>query len=60
MTEDPTTFDVQAVYFKWFQTLGENKDNDHETLLDALSTVSSTTIPVGNVAIRSSSYSLPN
>lgn len=37
----PTTVDVQAVYFKWFQTFGENKDDDHKKLLDAISTLSS-------------------
>ena len=37
----PATFDVQTVYFKWFQKSGEDKDSDHDKLLEAISTVSS-------------------
>jgi hypothetical protein len=54
----PTTYDVQAVYFEWFQTHGENKDKDHQNLLDAISTVSSDNYT--GVAMLSSGYSFPN
>jgi hypothetical protein len=48
----PTTNDVQAVYFKWYQDNGEDKDREEATLLDTIASTGSTGGERGNALER--------